>query len=169
MIDKGYFLMMARYNTWQNKQIIDVVKVMDEEVLYVDHMAFFGSIMATLNHIMWGDQLWMNRWCADVDAPVEDVPDWARVTDTPGDWQAERFRLDGRMRIWAQTLSNVDLAGPLTWRSTLLDKDFTQPKALCIIHMFNHQTHHRGQVHAILTASGHAAPTTDLVFMPEDA
>ncbi len=167
MIDKGYVLTMARYNTWQNKQIMDIVKMMDEDALWQDHKAFFGSIMGTLNHLLWGDTLWMARWCDDV-APPEDVVDTTTYTDTFGEWQAMRFRMDGRMRIWAETLSNIDLAGKLTWVSTSRGTTFVQPKALCITHMFNHQTHHRGQVHAMLTAGGHNAPVSDLVFMPED-
>jgi uncharacterized damage-inducible protein DinB len=169
MIDKSYVLMMARYNAWQNNQIMDFVNVMDEAELLHDHKAFFGSIMGTLNHLLWGDTLWMSRFCSDVDAP--DVPGSQSTTCTEslGEWQAERFRMDGRMRIWAQTLSNIDLAGDLVWTYTATGQDIRQAKALCVTHMFNHQTHHRGQVHAMLTASGRKAPTSDLCFMPEDA
>lgn len=169
MIDKGYVLTMARYNAWQNNQIVDIVKAMDEDALWRDHKAFFGSIMHTLNHILWADTLWMSRFCSDVDLP--DVPgsESTNYMATRGEWQAARFRLDGRIRIWGETLSNLDLAGEMTWYSGGMQRDFTQPVALCITHMFNHQTHHRGQVHAMLTASGQSAPTTDIVFMPEDA
>lgn len=169
MIDRPHVLMMAQYNAWQNKQIMNIVKLMDEAALHVDHKAFFGSIMATLNHILWADTVWMSRWCDDVPAPAKGTAPGTEFTETLGVWQAERFHMDGRIRIWAETLSNFDLIGDLTWYSGTMEADITQPKALCITHMFNHQTHHRGQVHAMLTASGSTAPVTDLCFMPQDA
>ena len=169
MIDKAYVMTMTRYNAWQNRQIMDIVTTLKKAELTKDRGAFFGSIFATLNHVLWGDTLWMCRWCADVAAPQAGATGGTDYTKTIGDWQAERFRLDGRMRIWAETLSNVDLLGELTWFSGLQGREVSQQRALCITHMFNHQTHHRGQIHAMLTAMGRDAPVTDLVFMPEDA
>jgi len=61
------------------------------------------------------------------------------------------------------------LQGELTWRSQIYDKDFHTPVWQCVTHMFNHQTHHRGQVHAMLTQAGLEAPVTDLLFMPEES
>jgi len=168
MIDKGYVLTMARYNAWQNRQIIDIVKVMDEADLRGDQGAFFGSILATLSHILWGDTLWMSRWCSDIVAPQRNFEDWADYTGTLGNWEAQRFAMDGRIRIWAETLSNLDLTGELVWTYTATGQEMRQPMGMCIAHMFNHQTHHRGQVHAMLTAQGRTAPTTDIVFMPEE-
>lgn len=169
MINKGYVLEMARYNAWQNKQIMDVVKVADEAVLTKNQGAFFGSIIETLNHVLWGDSLWMSRWCDDIKKPYQGIEDSKVFTETLGVWQAERFRLDGRIRIWAETLSNLDLQGNQTWFSGAQNCEVTRPTAVCIIHMFNHQTHHRGQVHAMLSASGLPAPTSDLVFMPKES
>lgn len=169
MISKEYVLTMARYNAWQNKQIMDIFKVMDEAALHVDHKAFFRTIMGTLNHVLWADALWMNRWCDAVPAPEPTNDAGVSLTDSLGEWQVQRFRMDGRIRIWAEGLSNIELAEKLRWRSLSLNREFLQPKALCIMHMFNHQTHHRGQVHAMLTASGQDAPVSDIVFMPEDA
>ncbi|MCX7559644.1 damage-inducible protein DinB [Sulfitobacter sp. F26204] len=168
MISKEFVLTMAQYNAWQNKQIMEITKGMDTAELYVDHKAFFRTIMGTLNHLLLGDSLWMSRMCDDVARPAPCDDGGVTLTDTLGEWQAQRFRLDGRMRIWAQTLSNIDLAGELSWWSGALERDLTQPKALCILHMFNHQTHHRGQVHAMLTAAGQVAPVTDIVFMPKE-
>lgn len=168
MIDARYVLTMARYNAWQNRQIIEIVKTMDKEALTLDRGVFFGSISRTLNHLLWADTLWMSRLCSDVPAP-EPGGDTTDITRTIGDWQAQRFMLDGRIRIWAQTLSNLDLQGELTWRSQIYDKDFHTPVWQCVTHMFNHQTHHRGQVHAMLTQAGLEAPVTDLLFMPEES
>ena len=64
-------------------------------------------------------------------------------------------------------LKQIDLVGPLTWTSSTNGKTMTKPKAECILHFFNHQTHHRGQIHAMFTAAGHKPQSTDLVLMPE--
>jgi len=69
MIDARYVLTMARYNAWQNRQIIEIVKTMDKEALTLDRGVFFGSISRTLNHLLWADTLWMSRLCSDVPAP----------------------------------------------------------------------------------------------------
>ncbi|KIN61180.1 DinB family protein [Sulfitobacter noctilucae] len=169
MIDCGYVVMMSRYNAWQNRQLMDITKAMDEAALRADHGAFFGSIMNTLNHILWADTLWMSRFCDDVAPPGVPGSESVSFTETWGSWQAERFRMDGRIRIWAETLSNLDLLGNESWFSGIMDAEITQPKAQCVAHMFNHQTHHRGQIHAMLTATGQGAPTTDLCFLPDTA
>jgi uncharacterized damage-inducible protein DinB len=111
----------------------------------------------------------MSRWCDDIAAPEAGSAPGLELTPNIGVWQAERFALDGRMRIWGEAMSNLDLTGDLTWYSGTLQAEVKQPKALCITHMFNHQTHHRGQVHAMLTQMGVDAPVSDLVFMQEDA
>ena len=70
--------------------------------------------------------------------------------------------------MWADTLRGLDLKQDLEWQSVLLDRTFSQSLSFCIMQLFNHETHHRGQVHAMMTAAGLEAPVTDLVFMPED-
>ena len=167
MIEKEYVVTMARYNAWQNKQITDILNVMNEEEIWRDRGGFFGSIMHTLSHLLWGDTLWMSRWCDDVQAPHQSIAESVGFCETFGDWQAQRFQMDGRIRIWSETLSNVDLKGTLAWFSGALGRDVEEKRTLCITHMFNHQTHHRGQIHAMLTAAGLQAPVTDLFIMPE--
>ena len=86
---------------------------------------------------------------------------------TKSDWLAERFACDGRIRKWANGVRQIDLQGDLNWYSGAMKRDFSKPMALCVTHFLNHQTHHRGQVHAMLTAAGQTAPVSDLPFMPE--
>jgi uncharacterized damage-inducible protein DinB len=168
MIDQEYVLQMSRYNAWQNSQLSGVVQLMDEADLAADRGAFFGSIFATLNHLLWGDTLWMNRWCSDVQAPKGGNAVHKTFTPNIAAWGAARSDLDGHIRNWAQTLSNEDLRGDLEWTSESLGKTITQPLGLCVLHMFNHQIHHRGQISQMLSAAGLATPVSDLVFMPED-
>jgi uncharacterized damage-inducible protein DinB len=68
---------------------------------------------------------------------------------------------------WAAQIKPADLTGDLTWYSGMSGRELTEPKALCVTHFFNHQTHHRGQIHAMLTAAGQTPQPTDLPFMPE--
>ena len=168
MIDRGYVQSMARYNAWQNRQLTETLRDVDDAILRKDRGGFFGSIMGTLNHLLWGDTIWMSRFVPSVEKPTGGIDDSVDFTPTFAVWSAERFRLDGAMLMWADTLGSLDLKGQLSWFSGALGRDVRKPLELCIAHMFNHQTHHRGQVHAMMTAAGLTAPVTDLFIMPED-
>lgn len=168
MIDAYYVRQMARYNAWQNKQLAVILHAMDQEALTADRGAFFGSIHSTVNHLLWGDTIWMSRFDPSVDPPEGGIAESVTLTPTIAVWGAERFRIDGKIRFWAQGLRNLDLTQDLTWYSGAAQMQITKPVALCVMHFFNHQTHHRGQVHAMLTAAGQEAPVSDLFLMPEE-
>ena len=167
MIEAGYVRTMARYNAWQNRQVTEILTGVDDDVLRQGRGAFFGSIMATLNHLLWGDTLWMSRFDTRIRAP-EPGSDHLCFMPTFAVWSAERFRLDGAIRMWADTLRTLDLKADLAWYSGTLDRDMQSPLDRCVVGMFNHQIHHRGQVHAMMTAAGLDAPVSDMIFMPED-
>lgn len=166
-IGRQYCEMMARYNTWQNRQVFDLLRDVDPAELTRDRGAFFGSILATLSHLLWGDHIWMSRFDGG-SAPDVGGEQSTVYVPTLGAWEAERFRMDGRIRLWAEALDNVDLQGDLVWYSGLSGRELSKPLAQCVVGMFNHQTHHRGQVHAMMTAAGLTAPVSDLIFMPEE-
>lgn len=157
---------MAQYNAWQNNGLCDLVKVIDEAELRKERGAFFGSIMGTLNHLLWGDLLWMSRFDGG-ESPDHVIKDSVDLTLTTSDWATQRVRTDDRIQTWANGLKSDDLNGDVTWFSGSVLADVSRPKAACIAHFFNHQTHHRGQIHAMLTAAGASPQATDLVFMPE--
>jgi uncharacterized damage-inducible protein DinB len=167
MITPAYCQTMARYNAWQNKGLREMIADIDREELYRDRGVFFGSIMGTLNHLLWGDTLWISRFDggAGPDIPAKDH---LEMTPTPAVWSADRFRMDARIRLWAESVKTVDLVGDLTWYSGIARREMVKPISLCVMQLFNHQTHHRGQVHAMLTAMGLKPNDTDLPFMPED-
>jgi len=165
-ITPEYCRLMARYNRWQNTGLRKITEAMDIEALDRDHGAFFGSIRATLNHLLWADRLWMHRLAGLPDpglSPAQSV----EISPDILDWATHRFRLDGRIVVWADGLRAVDLAGEARFTSRSLGGEVGRPIQPLIVHMFNHQTHHRGQVHAMLTAEGLSPPPTDLLFMPE--
>ncbi len=167
MITPEYCLTMARYNSWQNKQLKDAIEELDETELRKDRNGFFGSILATANHILWGDLLWMARFDGG-HGPDTSIAESVDTTPTFAVWSAERFRLDARQILWAEKLNAVDLVGDLGWYSGSLQAQVSRPIAQCVTHMFNHQTHHRGQIHTMLTQAGKTAPVSDLVFMPQE-
>ncbi len=166
MIDKAYAVTMARYNAWQNRQMQDAMESLPLEALTEDRGAFFGSLLATANHILWGDRLWMALFDGGAGPDVGSAESTA-LCPTLAVWSAERFRTDGRIQLWAEKLRSVDLHGDMEWFSASQGRQMRLPVGVCITHMFNHQTHHRGQIHAMLTAVGAKGPVTDLIFMPE--
>ena len=95
------------------------------------------------------------------------IPDSTALVPTAAVRVTERFRIDGRITLWAEKIRATDLVGDLSWYSASMSRDFTKPKALCVMQLFNHQTHHRGQIHAMLTSLGITPQDTDLPFMPE--
>ena len=168
MITPAYCLTMARYNRWQNRCVIDSAETLPAAALTAPRGAFWGSILGTLSHLLWGDLVWMSRFdggpkpaLALADS-AEQCADWA-------DWRRERQATDGRIVDWAGRLTDAELAGELFWHSGALGRAVSRPKALCVAHFFNHQTHHRGQVHALLTAAGARTADTDLFVMPDEA
>jgi uncharacterized damage-inducible protein DinB len=127
--------------------------------------AFFGSIHATLSHLLWGDRAWMSRF-AGTPRPEGGIPE--SVSLYP-DWDVlkrERTAFDAVIIDWADRLDATWLADDLTWYSFVVKAQIARPKWLLVTHMFNHQTHHRGQVHCLLTQAGAKPADTDLIVMP---
>ncbi len=167
MIDLAYVRRMARYNRWQNANLYGVADTLPDEERRRERGAFFGSIHKTLSHLMWGDRIWLSRFTPDVPAPGGSIPE--SVSLYP-DWDAlkrERGATDAAMIAWADRLDPHWLAGDLTWYSGAAKREMSQPKWLLVTHLFNHQTHHRGQVHCMLTQAGGRPHDTDLPWMPE--
>ncbi|MBY6152635.1 DinB family protein [Vannielia litorea] len=165
MIGVEWVRMMARYNAWQNEQLMVAVRRIPAAELTADRGAFFGSILGTLNHIVWGDLLWMSRFDRGP-GPECSQKESAACFPTAGAWEAARFQLDGRIKIWAAGLKEVALVGDLSWYSKDYDAHYRKPMGVCVTQLFNHQTHHRGQVHAMLTSIGVDPGVTDVPFLP---
>lgn len=167
MIDSGFVRLMARYNAWQNRNLYETAATIGDAARRADRGAFFGSIHGTFSHLLWGDTMWMSRFdgwdkpgCG-ISESAGWVPDW-------DDLRARRDEADAAIRDWAGRVSDAALAGELRWYSGVLQRDVEKPYALCVTHFFNHQTHHRGQVHAMLTAAGARPGDTDLFIMPDE-
>lgn len=165
LVTPDYVRMMAAYNRWQNEGLRRTVGEMDDAVLRQERGAFWGSIFGTLNHLLWADRLWMSRFAGTL-APEVAMAGSPALTPTVAEWAAQRVRLDHAISLWADELRAIDLAASLTWYSGVMKAEVTRPLAPLVVHFFNHQTHHRGQVHAMLTAAGAGPGDTDLFLMP---
>lgn len=163
MIGPDYARHMARYNAWQNQWMFQAADTLTEDQRAQDRGGFWGSIQGTLSHLMWGDTLWISRF--DGGEGVEMGLD----TSTAYGWptlMAQRPLLDARIAAWAWMTDDSDFAGEITWQSEAMGREMRVPKAECVVHFFNHQTHHRGQVHHMLTSLGVKTDDTDIPFMP---
>jgi uncharacterized damage-inducible protein DinB len=166
MIDRAYVQRMARYNRWQNENLYGVADTLSDDERRKERGAWFGSIHKTLSHLLWGDKVWMSRF---TDLPRPDVgipgsvslfPDWDKL-------KAERIDFDRTIVGWAEKVDDRWLATDQTFYSAATQREWTRPRWVLITHMFNHQTHHRGQVHSMLTQAGGRPSDTDLTVMPD--
>lgn len=165
MISPAYAVMMARYNRWQNGSLYGAAGTLTDTDRNRDRGAFFGSIHATLSHLLWADQQWMSRFAgtpppavAGAQASKTMVPEWAEL-------KRQREAFDQIILQWAKGLDQARLDGDLTWWSGGLKREMVEPMGAMVVHFFNHQTHHRGQVHAMLTAAGATPDATDIMVM----
>lgn len=165
MITPEYIRTMAAYNAWQNKSVYTAAAGLSDEERRKERGAFFGSIHGTLNHILWGDEIWMSRFAGTPKPKAASIPDSPRQIEAFEDLRRERTSFDGVIAEWARSVDTKWLGGTLTWFSVAAGRDLSAPHALLVTHMFNHQTHHRGQVHAMLTAAGAKPDDTDLMLL----
>lgn len=161
--------MMARYNRWMNMQTYAACDRLSDDERKADRGAFFKSIHSTLNHLLWGDTMWLGRFTHGT-ALATDMPKGPAGVDLYGDWnelKAARVAMDDTISAWAATLKPEWLETDFTWYSGLTKSTRTKPAWLLVTHFFNHQTHHRGQVTTLLSQRGIDPGVTDLMLMPE--
>ncbi len=166
MITCDFVKTMARYNQWQNQSLYNAASKLSDQERRQDRGAFFKSIHLTLSHLMWGDMIWTSRF-ANLSAP-----EVSPLNQTPvmiADWEelkAKREQRDLEIIAWSKNITAKDLSGNLAWFSGLMNKSLERPMTEILVQFFNHQTHHRGQVHAMITAAGGVPDDTDLILMP---
>jgi len=164
----AHFTMFAGYNAWANARIYDAASAMDDAARRRTVGAFFGSLHGTLNHLLVADRIWMQRFTGSGEIPA--ALD-AILFDDFVELRAAREREDARICTYVKGLAPGDMDGVLHYRTVTNPTDVAQPLAGALGHFFNHQTHHRGQAHAILTHLGgrSAAPPLDLLIFQREA
>jgi uncharacterized damage-inducible protein DinB len=157
------YKMFAGYNAWANERVYNAAAKLSDEQYRADRGAFFKSVHGTLNHILVGDRIWMQRFTGKGDAPARlDVILYEDLASL----RAARDREDARISAFIGQLTEEKLAAAFSYVTITNPKTVTQPLAPALDHFFNHQTHHRGQAHAILTGlkGREFAPSLDLIL-----
>lgn len=167
MPNQEYVLTMARYNRWQNENLLTAADGLSDAERKQDRGAFFGSIEKTFSHLLWADMAWMHRF-AGTPLPEGSLAESVLLIR---DWDAfrqSREQFDNRILQWAQEVPADWFEGDISWYSGALGREMTKPRSVLVTHLFNHQTHHRGQIHAMLTLAGAKPGATDIPAMPDN-
>lgn len=170
-------VLLASYNASMNAKLYAAVATLPQKVLIADRGAFFRSILGTLNHIVVGDTIWLRRLMAhssnffslkamaEISAPGSLAHVYSDNLDT---LLEHRLRLDAIIEALAAEVSDSDLAQPLLYRNSR--GDFQKNFGSLLLHLFNHQTHHRGQASTLLSQSNVDLGVTDLLeWIPDYA
>jgi uncharacterized damage-inducible protein DinB len=161
-------LAMARYNRWMNEKLYATADTLTDAERKEDRGAFFGSLHRTLNHLLLADRVWLGRFNGAVLRDGELGPGGIRALDQQlyedfDDLRHERAKTDDAVDAFMATLTPEKLAANLRYLRSGAVQEF--PLWHAVLHLFNHQTHHRGQVTALLMQAGRDPGVTDLVAL----
>src|SRR5207247_9950281 len=157
----AHYRMLGHYNAWANGRLYDAAAGLSAAQYRADRGAFFKSVHGTLNHLLATDRIWMQRFTGEGEAP--DRLD-AILFETLAELRVARDAEDRRIVDFVEALDDARIMGSIRYRRVSTPEVFEQPLAPALAHWFNHQTHHRGQVHAILTGLVGQAPELDLLY-----
>lgn len=163
MRDRDYLVLMAEYNAFMNRKVYEICAGLTDEERKRDRGAFFDSLHGTLQHLLWGDRAWLIRllkWDLPIGKPDEPL------FDDFDQLRAERSRLDQLIVEWANTIHEGALSEPFQVTSVVYKKTRRMPLYLVAVQMFNHQTHHRGQLTTLLSQMGVDPGVTDVPWIP---
>ena len=170
--------MLGRYNQWLNSKIYLAASRISEKDLAENHGAFFGSILGTLNHIMVGDIIWLKRFAKHPSSMVSlsgvvELPNPTSldqiIYNDFASLHSQRIWLDKQIIEWLVEIADTDLDNIIDYKTTMGEIHRKQYSSL-ILHLFNHQTHHRGQVSTLFSQLGIEIGATDLLgVIPEEA
>ena len=166
-ISPEYLRLMARYGQWMNRNLYVAAASLSDVERKLDRGAFFKNIHATLCHLLWGDTVWMHRLASTAGPNAGSIAQGLDLEPNFDRLRSARESFDEVMIAWADRCTASELVGDLTWFSGAAGRELTRPRWVLCIQLFNHGTHHRGQVHAMLTAAGARTADTDIQLLPE--
>lgn len=164
MITPAYVRTMTAYNAEMNRRLYEPAARLSDAQRKEERGAFWGSLHKTLAHILWGDRQWMSR-LAGWEKPEGALKQSALWIDDFAELKRRRYAADDGIERWAEGVTQPWLDEPLTWFSGAAQREMSLPRSLAVAHFFNHQTHHRGQAHALITALGERTEDTDLFLV----
>jgi uncharacterized damage-inducible protein DinB len=157
------YTMFAGYNAWCNERLYDATAKIDEDDYRADRGVFFKSLHGTLNHLLVGDRIWMQRFTGQGEIPssLDTI-----LYDDFSQLRSARRGEDARIARFIAALTDTDLTKTIRYRTVVNPQDIEQVLAPALDHFFNHQTHHRGQAHALLSAinGNERTPSFDLII-----
>ncbi len=151
---------MAAYNAEMNRRLYAAAGRLSDAERRRPRGAFWGSIDGTLCHILWGDQAWMSRFDG-WPKPAVIQKESAGMVEDFAELSRLRVEADDKISAWAARVDDAWLGEDMVWFSPSAQKEMRKPRSLAVTHFFNHQTHHRGQAHAMITAAGEKTGDTD--------
>ena len=163
MFPTTYYKLMAEYNKWMDDKIYDVCLEIPDELRRKDMGAFFKSIHSTLNHIYYGDLAWIERLRDKKFTPRKLGVD---LFDNFENLKTAQEEMDHEILEWSRTLTPEALNETFDYVSNVENFKRTLPVWVLATHMFNHQTHHRGQVATLIKQLGYEPGVTDLPWLP---
>jgi uncharacterized damage-inducible protein DinB len=167
MITPAYVRLMAEYNAEMNRRLYGAASRLSDAERKADRGAFWQSVHGTLTHILWGDTQWMSRF-DNWPKPEVAIKQSGAMVDDFAVLQTRREKADADIIDWAGRVDDAWLASDLVWFSGAAQREMRRRKGPLVVHFFNHQTHHRGQAHALLTACGQDTGDTDLFLVLPD-
>lgn len=165
MNSRDHYELMATYNQWMNQKLYAVCATIPDQKRKEDLGAFFRSIHGTLNHLLYGDRVWLSRFQGQ---PISGNVQQELYADFAQLHQA-RIALDEEIITWTQQLSEQWLARSFEYTSGIDGKTRILPAWVLVTHLFNHQTHHRGQLTTLFSQLGYDPGVTDIPWMPQFA
>jgi uncharacterized damage-inducible protein DinB len=167
MLSLEWLATLARYNHWMNDKLYGLAAALSDEARKRDCGAFFKSIHGTFNHLLLADRVWLARFTG-VTVPDEFIGPGIRSLDQElyadfEDLRRERALTDDALSAWISGLTAERLAAPLVYSRRGQRQE--SPLWWAVAHVFNHQTHHRGQITTLLMQQGSDPGVTDLFAM----
>ena len=159
-----YFRRFAAYNRWANQRLYAACAALPEGEYKASRPAFFGSIHRTLNHILVADLAWLGRLLG---ADIPNVPLDTELYTSLDELAVARAREDATLVAYVDGLDEAGLARVVSYKNTQ-GVAYSNPCGVILQHAFNHQTHHRGQVHDMLVATPVAPPPLDLIMFERE-
>lgn len=163
MYDLDMLALMADHNRWMNEKLYAVCAQLSDGERKQDLGAYFRSIHGTFNHLLLVDRLWLGRLRGEPYAVAsldqELYADYATL-------ERERAKTDSDIQEYVAMLEPSRLADPAAYVSLLKKTTVILPLGLILVHLFHHQTHHRGQVTTLITQLGQDFGETDMIYMP---
>lgn len=155
---------LAAYNAWMTDKVYAAASQMSDAQRKEDRGAFFKSVHSTLNHLLFGDRTWLGRFTGKA---YEVKGMGVDIYDAFDDLRVAHKEISQDIVTFTGGLSPDWLAADMSWSRSADGLTRTRPRWLLLTHMFNHQTHHRGQLSTLLTQAGADIGVTDLPFMPD--